>query len=821
MTIEVIKFGGSSLVNSDAMRRVGQVLVSRRLVPKVVVLSAMGGITNTLLEAGRLAHLGDPSYRERCQTIRDRHHKALLELLSGDHLSEAEAEVKQLLNELEEHCYGLYLLRELSAKSQDKLASFGERLSVAIMSAFLKTTGLQTERWDARALIVTDDAHGAARVDMESTRQRISEQLVASGEVEVCVVEGFIGSGPDGSITTLGRGGSDYTASLIASIAGASHMEKSTDVPGMLTADPRVVPTARIIESLSYEEAMELCHFGAKVIYPPTLIPLRDAGVPLVVRSTFGEDPGTTITQTPQSSKTVRGLSSIDGIALLTLSGGGMVGVPGFSRRLFMALSLHDINVVLITQGSSEHSITVAVEESSLERALDALEEEFGSDRLLGRVEAFRATSGLSILALVGDAMHQQVGVCGRAFAALGQNGVNIHAVAQGSTERNISVVVASADVPKALRALHGAFFEDDIQRVHLVCVGVGQVGAALLDQISASHASLLHSHHLDLRVIALANSKTMCVDAAGVSLTGWRDTLAQGAPASLDELVGQIIELNLENMLFVDNTASAEVAGLYERVLSASVGVVASNKIAASDEIKRYQGLKELARRQRTQYRFEANVGAGLPVIDTLHHLVQSGDQVHRIEAVLSGTLNYIFSALDGQQTLSQSVHGAMEAGFTEPDPRLDLNGVDVQRKILILAREAGYMLNLEDVHKAPFLSDAVMDQASISAFLEALPLDEARMQAQLRESAERGERLRYVATFKTDDAGHPHAEVGLKSLPQAHPFCQLDGSDNAVMIWSDRYRERPLIVQGAGAGADVTAMGVFADIMRFAHHR
>ena len=821
MTIEVIKFGGSSLIDSDAMRRVGKVLVSRRLVPKVVVLSAMGGITNTLLEAGRLAHLGDPHYRALCQTIRDRHHKVLLELLPSDHLSNTEAEVKQLLNDLEEHCYGLYLLRELSAKSQDKLASFGERLSVTIMSAFLKAIGLKTSRWDARALIATDDTHSAAKVDMESSRRHISAQLADSKDAEVSVVEGFIGSAPDGSITTLGRGGSDYTASLIASIAKASHMEKSTDVPGMLTADPRVVPTARIIESLSYEEAMELCHFGAKVIYPPTLIPLRDAGVPLIVRSTFSEDPGTTITQSPQNSKTVRGLSSIDGMALLTLSGGGMVGVPGFSRRMFMALSLHDINVVLITQGSSEHSITVAVEESSLERALNALEEEFGSDRLLGRIEAFRSTRDLSILALVGDAMHQQVGICGRAFAALGQNGVNIYAVAQGSTERNISIVVASADVPKALRALHGAFFEDDIQRVHLVCVGVGQVGTALLDQINASHASLLHSHHLDLRVIALANSKTMCIDATGVSLAEWRDTLTGGAPASLDGLVDQIIELNLENMLFVDNTASAEVAGLYERILSASMGVVASNKIAASDDMKRYQTLKELARRRRTQYRFEANVGAGLPVIDTLHHLVQSGDRIHRIEAVLSGTLNYLFSALDDQQTLSQAVHGAMEAGFTEPDPRLDLNGVDVQRKILILAREAGYALNLEDVLKTPLLSDVVMDRASISAFLEALPLDEQRIQTARRESADRGERLRYVATFTTDEANRPQAEVGLKSLPQAHTFCQLDGSDNAVMIWSDRYRERPLIVQGAGAGADVTAMGVFADIMRFAHHR
>ena len=567
---------------------------------------------------------------------------------------------------------------------------------------------------------------------------------------------------------------------------------------------------------------MELCHFGAKVIYPPTLIPLREAGIPLVIRSTFDtESPGTTISSQPDPGSGVRGVSSIDGMALVTLVGGGMVGIPGYSRRMFMALSMRQVNVVLITQGSSEHSITVAVQESEVDNALEALNDEFESDIKVGKVEPFRVERGLSILALVGDAMHHHTGLSGRAFDALGKNGINIYAIAQGSTERNISIVLQKKDVAKALRALHSTLFERDTRRIHLFCAGVGNVGGTLLSQIAAARQELFDTRGLDLRVVGLANSRRFLLQEEGVALADWKAILErEGAPGTLDDFVARMKDMNLENAVFVDNTASAQVASVYEEVLSASIGVVTSNKIAAADTQSRYDTLKGLARAKNTQYRFETNVGAGLPVIDTIEHLVQSGDRIHRIDAVLSGTLNFLFSTFGPECGFVDAVQGAMDAGYTEPDPRIDLSGVDVQRKILILAREAGYTMEMSDVDNPGFLPPALME-GSVQGFLEGLPTAEEGMQARLAEAAAKGLQLRYVATFERNAQGQPTAQVGLQALPPEHPFCQLQGSDNVVMLKTDRYADRPLIVQGAGAGADVTAMGVFADIMRFAATR
>ncbi|MDP7435931.1 MAG: ACT domain-containing protein, partial [Flavobacteriales bacterium] len=484
-------------------------------------------------------------------------------------------------------------------------------------------------------------------------------------------------------------------------------------------------------------------------------------------------------------------------------------------------LSMRQVNVVLITQGSSEHSITVAVQEDEVDKALEALNEEFESDVKVGKVEPFRVERGLSILALVGDAMHHHTGLSGRAFDALGKNGINIYAIAQGSTERNISIVIQKSDVAKALRALHSTLFEREVCRVNLFCAGVGNVGGTLLGQIQKAHDDLLSEHAIDLRVVGLANSKQFVLDAEGVALNCWQEIMDKNSTqGGLSSFISSVKDLNLENALFVDNTASEAVAGVYEEVLQASIGVVASNKIAAADTQVRYEGLKRTARAKNTQYRFETNVGAGLPVIDTIEHLVQSGDRIHRIDAVLSGTLNYLFSTFGSECGFVESVKGAMDAGFTEPDPRIDLSGVDVQRKILILAREAGYTMEMADVENPGFLPPALME-GSVADFLDKLPTAEEDMQTRLAQAASEGLQLRYVASFELNASGEPKARVGLQALPPTHAFCQLQGSDNAVMLHTDRYVDRPLVIQGAGAGADVTAMGVFADIMRFAATR
>ncbi len=821
-TMEVIKFGGSSLVDASAMTQVADVLAARKEVPKFVVLSAMGGATDALLQAGRSARDGNPAWHTIVSDLRARHLTAASTLLEGAAADAVVTEIEEGLSYARSICEGLQLLHEFSDHTKAALISMGERLSVPLMHAMLKQRGFKAGRLSALEIVVTDSQYGAAVVDRERTADHLRVAMEALCECDVVVMEGFVGRDDQGEVTTLGRGGSDLTASLVASMLGASHMEKSTDVPGMLTADPRVVPSAKIIESMSYEEAMELCHFGAKVIYPPTLIPLREAGIPLVIRSTFDtHSKGTTISANPDPGTGVRGVSSIDGMALVTLVGGGMVGIPGYSRRMFMALSMRQVNVVLITQGSSEHSITVAVQEDEVDKALEALNEEFESDVKVGKVEPFRVERGLSILALVGDAMHHHTGLSGRAFNALGKNGINIYAIAQGSTERNISIVIQKSDVAKALRALHSTLFEREVCRVNLFCAGVGNVGGTLLGQIQKAHDDLLSEHAIDLRVVGLANSKQFVLDAEGVALNCWQEIMDKNSTqGGLSSFLSGIKGLNLENALFVDNTASEAVAGVYEEVLQASIGVVASNKIAAADTQVRYEGLKRTARAKNTQYRFETNVGAGLPVIDTIEHLVQSGDRIHRIDAVLSGTLNYLFSTFGSECGFVESVKGAMDAGFTEPDPRIDLSGVDVQRKILILAREAGYTMEMADVENPGFLPPALME-GSVADFLDKLPTAEEDMQTRLAQAASEGLQLRYVASFELNASGEPKARVGLQALPPTHAFCQLQGSDNAVMLHTDRYVDRPLVIQGAGAGADVTAMGVFADIMRFAATR
>ncbi len=793
--MEVLKFGGSSLVTAAAMQRVADVLVARRGVQRIVVCSAMGGVTNELLALGRLAVARDAALGARVDALAARHTDALEELGA----SAAAAEVGERVGELRRLLDGVSILGELSPRSSDALVSFGERLAVPLVAALLTRAGLNVHRVDARDWIATDDAFGAAEVDRDRTVAAIRTGVAADSGFEILLTEGFIGRSPQGETTTLGRGGSDYTASLIARAVGADCMEKSTDVAGMMTADPRLVREAQIIDTMSYEEALELCHFGAKVIYHPTIEPLRQAGIPLIVRSTFDSDaPGTRIVAAPERPAVVRALSSIDDVVLLTLVGGRLLSRPGFSRRVFTALATASVNVVLITQSSSEHSLTIGISAADRAGAEAALHEEFDADMELGRLEPLQVETGLSIIALVGGGMKAASGVSGKAFAALGASGVNIRAIAQGSTERNISIVVASADVARGLRAVHRAFFDNGVRRLNLVCLGTGQVGAALLDQIHRTAPP-----GLDLRVIGLANSRQALLNPAGIDLADWRTALA-AAPVPPAHWCDAVAALDLPNVVFVDNTASPEAAATVLEAVRRGYAAACSNKIAATGPLADWRDLTA------GTFYHESNVGAGLPVLDTLKQLIATGDRIHRIEAVMSGSLNFIFNRFSPSCTFESAVREAAAAGYTEPDPRLDLGGVDVARKVLILARLAGAPLELADVAITPFLP-ATAFEGSVDDFYAALPACEAELSARLAQAGT-DHVLRVVGSWSPEGG----AEVALRMLPLDHPLARLAGTDNKFTFLTDRYPEQPLVIQGAGAGAEVTAMGVFSDLLR-----
>ena len=823
--MQILKFGGSSVANPDRIRACGRVLAHKRQTEgyrAMIVCSALGGITDALGKAGHLAQAGDGNYRKVAREIHDRHIQCALDLLESKTYSAIEAELKERLSHLDDLLYGIYLLREASARTRDELMGLGERLSVPILWGHCTDLGFAPQRLDALELMRTDDRHGAARLDINASREHFAQAGFDQGDL--FLMEGFIGRTAEGIPTTLGRGGSDLSAAYAACFLNASVLEKWTDVAGMMTADPRMVPSARVIDELSYAEAMELCHFGAKVVFPPTVAQLSEQDIPMHVRLT--DDPESTGTQilppnkrsdAPLSNRGVAGLSTLKNITLITVSGGGMVGVPGFSRRLFTALSLAGVNVVLVSQGSSEHAISIAVSDADAKDAEAALNEEFGSDQELGRIGPLVIESGFAIVALVGDGMRQQSGIAGRAFGTLGRNGVSIRAISQGSTERNISIVIDAKHERKALQALHQAFFETEVKALHIFCLGVGNVGGTMIDQVLQQRDELKAVRRLDLRIMGLANSRKMLLTDTGIS-GDWKTKLAESQTDSSPEaFVQAIADMDLENSVLVDNTASADAADVYEQALAHSIAVVASNKVAASDAQERYAGLKQLALRAGVEFRFETNVGAGLPLIDTIQHLVQSGDRIHKIEGMFSGTLNYVFSNFNGDITFKKVIEDARAAGLTEPDPRTDLSGVDVQRKILILAREAGYTLEMADVGGKGFLLDSQME-GSIDDFMDSLPQIEEAMQEKWKAADAQGERLKYVGSF---DAKTGTASTGLTTVPADHPFFNIEGTDNIVLLTTDRYAERPLIIQGAGAGAAVTAMGVFGDLIRIASSR
>ena len=812
--MKVLKFGGSSVANAENIAKVVEI-VRRIECPAVVVLSAMQGTTDRLIDAGRLAEAGDSRYLSKLNELRTQHQLAIDRLFEGSPARDGiNGYLEKKLEDLHGICRGVNLIRELSPRTLDRLIAFGELILTRIFSAHLGSIGIENIWVDSRDLIRTDSNYGAASVDFAATNSLIRERFETL-KGQLVIAPGFIGCDGRNSITTLGRGGSDYTAAIFGAALDAEVVEIWTDVSGMMTADPRFVSRVRGIERITYREAMELSHFGAKVIYPPTIQPLMAKGIPVRVKNTFQPDePGTIIEAETRADRNdiVRGITSIDRIAVLNLEGAGMVGVPGFSRRLFDALAREQINVILITQSSSEHSICVAIEDRVSDRAKASVDREFENEIAVGKIDPLRLETGLSILALVGDNMRFHTGVSGRMFSTLGQNGVNIRAIAQGSSERNISAIIDSADVRKAVNTLHEEFFSDGRKQVNIFVAGVGTVGSRLLEQIKGQEDHIANELRLNLRVVGVASSRRELFDDEGLDLTNIKTRLEDAGPSQIEAFTQAIVDKNLRNSIFVDVTASAEVVEAYPKLLKRSVSVIACNKVAASSEFERYKMLKDLAREYNADFLFETNVGAGLPVIKTLEDLIRSGDRVNRIEAVLSGTLNFVFNNYDGTRPFADVVRRAQDEGYTEPDPRLDLSGTDVARKILILAREAGHKLEMSDISVEQFLPEACMS-GSVEDFYAEMRRQEGHFVQLLGEATARGQKLKYIASLDGDKAA-----AELRSIGPEHDFANLSGKDNAVLFFTDRYAVQPLVIKGAGAGADVTAAGVFADIIRAA---
>ncbi len=811
--MQVLKFGGSSVANADNIIKVTELV--RQAIKKdrtVLIVSALGGVTDMLIQAGQTAAAGDESYKEKLQEIERRHLDTVKALLPITRQSATLSLVKTRCNEIEDICSGIFLLGELSARSQDKIVSYGELLSSLIIAASFSIAGVASVWKDSREVITTDSRFGHAAVDFKRTNQQILDFILANPESPLFIFPGFVAADEKGITTTLGRGGSDYTAAILAAAVDAKVLEIWTDVSGMMTADPRLVSNVKLIPHISYQEAMELSHFGAKVIYPPTIQPVMKKHIPVWIKNTFAPtDPGTVIEREAiPNGGSIRGISSISDIALLSLEGSGMVGIPGFSKRLFEALSSQHINVILITQGSSEHSICVGVDESNARQAKEAVDEAFQPEIKGGTLEPLIIESSLAVVALVGEHMKSHPGVSGKMFGALGRNGVNVRAIAQGSSERNISAVIAAADVKKAINVLHEEFFETSYRQLNLFITGTGNVGRRLIDQLRQQQPYLLEQLRIQLRVVGLANSRKFVFNNDGLDLDHWKEALDGGEPMDLAKWVEGITSRNLRNTVFADVTANADVASIYGALLQKSISVVACNKIACSSPYGYYRQLKEQAREYNARFLFETNVGAGLPVIGSLNDLLRSGDKVHRIEAVLSGTLNFVFNNYNGERLFTEVVRQAQEEGYTEPDPRLDLSGTDVMRKIMILAREAGEKIEMEDIENRTFMPESCM-KGSVEDFYKAMKTEEEHFKALYESAAKEGRKLKFVARF---DKGK--ASVGLQHIDPSQDMYHLYGKDNVVLFYTDRYAEQPLVIKGAGAGAEVTASGVFADILR-----
>jgi len=810
--MNVLKFGGSSVATSTTIEKVIAIIKQQSSANDVyVVVSAMGGITDMLLQAGEAAASNNESYKNILADIEKRHLEVVKALIPVVSQSTIISKVKAQLNKLESLCEGVFLLSELSEKTAAVISSFGELLSSYIITEAAKVKGLDIELKDSRDIIVKT-INSKAAIDYKQTNAKI-EAFAKSNTHKICLFPGFVARTQDGEPTTLGRGGSDFTAAILAAGRNAKELQIWTDVSGMYTANPKLVKQAKPVSNISYQEAMELSHFGAKVIYPPTIHPVLDKDIPIVIKNTFSpEDSGTTITRNVSDrKKPVTGISHIDDIAIVSLEGSGMVGIPGFSKRLFEALFLENINVILITQASSEHSICLAIEAEDADKAKNVLDTTFAFEISNHKLEPVKIENDNAIVALVGDNMYEHQGLSGKMFSTLGKNNVNIRAIAQGASEKNISVVIEKKDVKKALNTLHERFFEVQTKQLNLFITGVGNVGSKLLEQLEQQNQYLNDKLRLKVRVVGLSNSRKMTFDETGIDLSSWQEKLDAGEKAAAQDFFERAKKMNLRNSIFVDNTANPDIAKIYKNYLAQSMAVVTCNKIACADEYSNYQELKDLSRKFSASFLYETNVGAGLPIIDTLSNLIASGDNIHKIQAVLSGSLNFVFNNYKKGVSFYDVVKQAQQEGYTEPDPKIDLSGVDVARKILILARESGKVMELDDIENEAFLPKESLDTKTVEDFFTSLKKHEDHFGTILSEADKKDCRLKYVAQYEDGKA-----KVGLQHVAEGHPFYNLEGSDNIVLFYTDRYPEQPLIVKGAGAGASVTASGIFADIIR-----
>lgn len=813
--MNVLKFGGSSVANAERIKNIVSIVKPRLDAGEklTIVFSAFGGITDLLIEMSELASHGKDKYIALFHQFKDRHAEAARSLLSPAAYNQVSVTLDENHDTLKDLLKGIFLVREVSPRTLDYVISFGERNANYIIAEAMNENGINAAYLDARKIIKTNKDFGAAKVNFKLTDETI-QQYYKENSDKVQIVTGFIGSDVGGLTTTLGRGGSDYTAAILAGALHAEVLEIWTDVDGVLTCDPRKVKKAFTIPRLSYVEAMEMSHFGAKVIYPPTIQPALRKGIPIYIRNTFNPAfEGTLIHKEhdPSFKSTIKGISSLGNLSLIRLQGSGMMGVPGVSARLFSALGKEKINVILITQASSEHSISIAITDKETKKAINAITEEFEKEIEDGLIDQVKAESDLCVVAIIGEQMKNVPGVAGRLFEGLGKNGINIVAIAQGSSELNISFVINKQDESKALNAIHDSFFLSDTKRIHVFMVGVGLIGGTLLKQIEEQKETLKTQNGLEITIAGLANTKKMVFAENGIDLTNWKEALESSVDVSDSQaFVNKMIEMNLSNSIFIDNTADGKIPDLYEQVFNASISVATPNKVAASSAYDQYNRLKQLAKRNNVQFLFETNVGAGLPVISTLRNLIQSGDNIIKIEAVLSGSVSFIFNSFDGSKPFSQLVTEAKELGYTEPDPRDDLSGADVARKITILAREAGYKVETSDVVINPILPERCLNAKDVASFFEILKEEDPYFTQLLQKAKADNGLLRFIAK-----AENGKISCGVEVVGTDSPFYNLGGSDNMIVFTSQRYKQRPLVVRGPGAGAEVTAAGIFAEII------
>ncbi|MFD2553467.1 bifunctional aspartate kinase/homoserine dehydrogenase I [Sphingobacterium tabacisoli] len=811
--MKVLKFGGTSVGTKESIQ--GVLAIVKESFDKgekpLVVLSAMSGVTNLLTQMAEHAAEGKP-FDENLKVLEEKHFDVVKSLIAVKFQNPVFTKLKLMLNDLDEILQGVFALRELSMQSKDLIVSFGERFSNYLVSKIMEQYIPESEYINASHYVKTDSNFGNAHINEELTTQLI-QALSYTHADKLLFVTGFIGSNDKGRVTTLGRGGSDYTAAIFGSVLGASIIEIWTDVNGMMTADPRIVKKAFSLPILSYTEAMELSYFGAKVIYPPTMIPAFLKKIPIAIRNTFEPHLAGTVIQfeSDKSSYPIKGISSISDISIINLTGSGMIGKSGFSGRLFTMLAREQINVILITQSSSEHSITFAVNPQDAAKALQLIAVEFELELDANKLIMPELEENLSVLAIVGENMKRTPGISGRLFHALGRNGINVRAIAQGSSEFNISVIISKDDLAKALNAVHDAFFAELKKTLHVFNLGTGNIGATLFKQLHEQHDFLLDNNDIEVKVVGISNSRKMLFNEAGINLEGWQEDLeGNGEIADLSGFMERMRAMNLPNCVFIDNTASKLPATYYEDIFKSNISIVTCNKIANSGDYAQYRSLRDTARLHGVDFFYETNVGAGLPIVRVLKDLMMSGDRILKIEAILSGTISYIFNNFVGDASFYEVVKKAQELGYTEPDPRDDLGGVDFMRKMLILARDGDHVIEASDVDLGAILPESCLQAASVDEFYAELLKADQYFNALKDKAASENKVIRYIGTLEDGKV-----KISLQMVDSSHPFFALSGSDNIISFTTERYKERPLVVKGPGAGAEVTAGGVFADLI------